>query len=468
MNRTEKFIKKAKKIYGNETDYSKMIYTNCKKKINIICLKHNTEYQQTPDSHLQGKQSCPDCKEERKINAGKNRRKTTKQFIEESKKIHGDDKYDYSKTNYEKATKEVIIICKIHGEFKQTPDSHLHGHGCKSCAQIVIANKRRKPIEQFIEEANKIHRNKYDYSKVNYKNSDTYITIICPIHGEFEQTPASHLCGRGCNDCGNIRAALKNTFTKEQFIKKSKENLKCRDYDNNYYDYSNCIYTICKNKVENIYCNRCKKYFDVSCGDTHYTQGTGCKDCSKLKTIERLRSTKEEFVTRSKNNPKCRDCEGNYFNYDYVNYIDAKTKVDIYCNYHNKSFSMIPNNHSCHGQICFRCSKNKKYSEPACEWIEGIMKNEGINIQYAKSEEGEYHIPGTRYYADGYCEETKTIYEFHGDYWHGNPNNKKNNMHDINKKIGKKFGTLFINTCIREFKLRERGYNYVCMWESDY
>ena len=176
-----------------------------------------------------------------------------------------------------------------------------------------------------------------------------------------------------------------------------------------------------------------------------------------------MKSTKEEFVIRSKNNPKCRDCEGNCFNYDYVNYIDAKTKVDIYCNYHNKPFSMIPNNHSCHGQICFRCSKNKQFSEPACEWIEGIMENEGIYIQYAKSEEGEYKIPGTRYKADGYCEETNTIYEFHGDYWHGNPN--KFNPNDIFKK-NIKFGTKFIKTCIREFELRGRGYNYKCIWGS--
>jgi hypothetical protein len=99
-----------------------------------------------------------------------------------------------------------------------------------------------------------------------------------------------------------------------------------------------------------------------------------------------------------------------------------------------------------------------------CEWIKNIMEKEGIYIQYAKSEEGQYKIPGTRYKADGYCEETNTIYEFHGDYWHGNPNT--NNIKDTNKKVNKKFGTLFINTCIKEFKLREMGYNYICKWES--
>ena len=156
-----------------------------------------------------------------------------------------------------------------------------------------------------------------------------------------------------------------------------------------------------------------------------------------------MRSTKEEFVTRSKNNPKCRDCEGNYFNYDYVNYIDAKTEVDIYCNYHNKLFPMIPNNHSSHGQICVSCSKNKQYSETACEWIEGIMKNEGINIQYAKSEEGEYHIPGTRFKAHGYCEETNTIYEFIVE---GAEN----------------------AATLKEIELRERGYNYICILKSKY
>lgn len=61
--------------------------------------------------------------------------------------------------------------------------------------------RKKKTTEQFIEEAQKIHGNKYDYSKVKYNGNHNKIRIICPIHGEFWQTPRSHLKGCGCPKC---------------------------------------------------------------------------------------------------------------------------------------------------------------------------------------------------------------------------------------------------------------------------
>ena len=58
--------------------------------------------------------------------------------------------------------------------------------------------------DKFIKKAKTIHGNKYDYSKVKYVNNHTKVCIICPIHGEFWQTPMKHLIGRGCPKCGSI------------------------------------------------------------------------------------------------------------------------------------------------------------------------------------------------------------------------------------------------------------------------
>ena len=55
--------------------------------------------------------------------------------------------------------------------------------------------------QEFINKASKIHNNKYDYSNIEYKNISTKIKIICPIHGEFEQSPSKHLIGQGCPKC---------------------------------------------------------------------------------------------------------------------------------------------------------------------------------------------------------------------------------------------------------------------------
>ncbi len=127
---------------------------------------------------------------------------TTEQFIEKAKIIHG-DKYDYSKVKYIKAIKKVIIICKKHGEFKQQPNNHLTGNDCVKCRDNFLSNKFKKSKEQFILDANKVHNDKYDYSKVNYINWKEKVIIICKKHGEFKQEANSHLQGRGCSKCKN-------------------------------------------------------------------------------------------------------------------------------------------------------------------------------------------------------------------------------------------------------------------------
>ena len=82
------------------------------------------------------------------------------------------------------------------------------------------------------------------------------------------------------------------------------------------------------------------------------------------------------------------------------------------------------------------------------------------------SPEGEFTIPGSNYKADGYCEETNTIYEFHGDYWHGNP--KVFDPDETNKTVGKTFGELYENTLRKKEYVTSLRFNYVEMWESDF
>ena len=163
------FIAKARKIHNEKYDYSKVEYINNRTKVCIICPIHG-EFWQTPNAHLNG-QDCPKCKGKIKL--------TLEKFIEKAKKVHG-DKYDYSKVEYINNHTKVCIICPIHGEFWQTPQHHLKGVGCPKCY-----GNFRKTTEQFIEEARKVHGDKYDYSKVEYVNATTKVRIICPKHGEF-------------------------------------------------------------------------------------------------------------------------------------------------------------------------------------------------------------------------------------------------------------------------------------------
>lgn len=151
---------------------------------------------------------------------------TTEEFINRGNIVHN-GKYRYTLTCYKKAKEKVCIICPKHGEFWQTPDDHLHGKGCPKCGREIADNTRRIDLETFIERSNIIHNYKYDYSKAIYINISTKICIICPEHGEFWQTPASHLRGKGCPKCAG------KGLTNEEIIEK------CRLVHGDKYDYSN-------------------------------------------------------------------------------------------------------------------------------------------------------------------------------------------------------------------------------------
>ena len=164
-------------------------------KVKIICPIHG-EFWQTPQGHLIG-QGCPKCARVmlKSINTMK-----IDTFIERAKKIHG-DKYDYSEVCYINNHTKVCVKCSIHGEFYIRPLNHLHlKQGCPKCANIECLGN-----DMFINRANEIHNNKFDYSKVEYVNSYTKVCIICPIHGEFWQSPNHHLSKRGCPICNESK-----------------------------------------------------------------------------------------------------------------------------------------------------------------------------------------------------------------------------------------------------------------------
>ena len=198
---TEQFIAEAKAVHGSKYDYSKVEYKNNKTKVCIICPIHGG-FLQVPKDHLDGI-GCKKCGVERRAKA---RRLNTDIFIHKAKKVHGEE-YDYSKVEYIGTDDEVCIIDKKYNkEFWQTPRMHLKGNGSPF--------RRVLNLEEFIKRAKEIHGNKYDYSKVEYVNTETKVCIICPIHGEFWQKPNNHLRGEGCPKCG-CKVYDTNTFISE-------------------------------------------------------------------------------------------------------------------------------------------------------------------------------------------------------------------------------------------------------------
>ena len=191
---TEQFIEKAKIVHGEEYEYSKVEYINNHTKVCIVHKKCGNEFWQIPYKHLSG-QGCPFC--------SKTKPKLWEEVHNEFIKVHGDE-YDYSKVEFKNMNTKVCIIHKKCGsEFWQTPKNHLRGQGCPFCKSERIGLKMLKTKEEVIDNANNIHNFKYDYSKVDYVNSKEKVCIICPIHGEFWQTPDAHLQGQGCPSCSH-------------------------------------------------------------------------------------------------------------------------------------------------------------------------------------------------------------------------------------------------------------------------
>ena len=249
-------------------------------------------------------------------------RQTTEHFVTKARNVHG-DKYDYSLVEYVTTQTKVLIICREHGPFSQTPTNHMRGHGCPNCS-----GNSRPSTEQFIIKARKVHGDKYDYSSVAYTSVHQKIVITCPRHGPFLQDPNSHLRGSNCSKCAGV--GLSNT---------------------------------------------------------------------------------EDFIT------KARRIHGDYYDYSAVVYVKALDYVTIICPEHGL-YEQTASGHL-RGYGCVQCVK-KGYSQKSLRWLRQLSETQNINIHHAENG-GEFRIPGTKIRVDGYCKETNTIYEFHGDAWHGNP-----------------------------------------------
>ena len=212
-----RFILKHKDKY----DYSLVEYKNQRTKVKIICKEHGI-FEQKMSNHSSG-QGCAECAGVKKY--------TLSIFIKKAKNVHK-DKYDYSFVEYSGSRTKVKIICKEHGEFEQTPFNHLQGQDCPKCANILNGIRKRMSWDDFLDRSTKKHGNKYDYSLSNYDGLNNKIEIICPIHGKFEQTPASHLNSCGCIHCTGDLRSIKGSW---DFVKKFENNQELGSKDGIFY-----------------------------------------------------------------------------------------------------------------------------------------------------------------------------------------------------------------------------------------
>ena len=235
---TEEYIQRAKAVHGDKYGYELTEYVDRNTFITVICKKHGP-FKIHPYTHIRLGCGCSACARDKMINT---LALTTESFIKRAKEYIGSH-YDYSRVEYKNAHTPVIIGCPIHGWFTKYPKEILQQRrGCPKCSLEKKANKRKTGIQSFIERSKIIHQNKFNYDKVVYVNQHTPVTITCPVHGNFQQLPQSHLRGNDCPKCarrylnGRSKKDLLKDFTKTHLGKYSYPNLPEHSNNRQYID----------------------------------------------------------------------------------------------------------------------------------------------------------------------------------------------------------------------------------------
>lgn len=225
---------------------------------------------------------------------------------------------------------------------------------------ILVLNlkKQEEAARNFIQQAKRVHQGRYDYGKTTYKTRQTKVTITCPLHGDFEQTPNNHLSGKtGCKACRSKIFSEQQRFTKDAFL------LRAKEVHGEQYDYSQATYLDYESPL---------KIIHKQCGATFYKSprrhlaGAGCEACYLQNRAARLRKSVSQanLISNQRRQQQAKDTlvaryrarHGNKYDYSQVEYVNGKTKITIVCPVHGQ-FSQLPSNHLVKG--CQRCRESR-------------------------------------------------------------------------------------------------------------
>ena len=214
------------------------------------------------------------------------RKLTNEEIANNIEKLCG-DKFDFSLEEYKNTGSKILLTCKKCGNyFKRKYNTLIYNQTCPYCNDTA----RIQDTQWFIEKANKIHNNKYDYSKSEYKKTDDKLIVIYhekdefgDEHGEFLVTPHSHIGSMksGCPKCSG-----KYRTTTEEFIKKA------RSIHGDKYNYDKTKYIRALSPV----IITCPEHGDFKQKPNGHLSGQGCPFCKQSHIEREIR----EFLTENK------------------------------------------------------------------------------------------------------------------------------------------------------------------------
>lgn len=302
--------------------------------------------------------------------------------------------------------------------------------------------------EDFLKRAQSVHGDLYDYTNAVYKTCSTKLEIKCKKEGHvFFQTPDSHIGKRtGCPKCVIQRAITR--FTKP--IEQIKEEL--FEVHGNLYTYLNLNEYVNTSSYLSIRCNSCNHTFS-QLALRHINRGCGCPNCARMRINKSNTKSIEQLLLDIKT------AHGDDFEYPELDKYTTRTdKITIKCKACNWVFKQTPLNHIHNRTGCPKCVTVSK-SKAESKWLDFLNIPNDYNHRQVL-------IPSTKYKVDGFNPQTNTVYEFLGDFWHGNPKlYEPTNTNIISKKT---FGELYTSTFERFNLLKSLGYTVVYLWESDW
>ena len=341
-------VEKCREVHGDKYVYPKdMLERKTNNKVPIICHEHG-EFWQILSNHYKGC-GCPKC--------SGNYNYTTEEYKQFLSKTINNELISFNKVIYVNRNTPIMLTCSRHGDFKILPSSINSNNVCPECNREMLKERFSHTTEWFIEEAIKIHGNKYDYSKTKYIDAKTKVCIIHPTYGEFWQLPSAHLKGQVSFNERNVKLwSNRKRPTTQYFVNKAIK------IHGNKYDYSKTKYVNTNTKV----CIICPEHGEFFQLPYAHLNGNGCPKCKILKMQKNLQLTKDEFIR------KARKIHGDRYDYSKVNYVNYKTKVEIICSKHG-SFWQTP---ACH----FKCD-----GCPTCKGEMSVSKQETDFIQCLKN-----------------------------------------------------------------------------------
>jgi hypothetical protein len=310
---------------------------------------------------------------------------------------------------------------------------------------------KKLTTEGFIKRAKAVHGDTYDYNETVFINWKTKVRIYDPIYGFFETLPFNHLRGHENKSRASSKYGVSIRSTTTTFIKNA------RSIHGDTYGYDQTDYQKSNVKVK-IYCKIHGEYF-LQTPNKHLC-GSGCPKCGIVKTAKQLSILKKGVISptrlgTTKFIKRSQEIHGDTYDYSLVDYITSKDDVTIICKTHG-SFTQKPHKHLM-GRGCPHCPKSRQYSIIANKWLDSL------EMDLIR----EYRIPEKRTRSvDAYDPVNRVCYNFHGSYFHGDP--EVFSPDTYNKLLKKTHGELYQRTLELDQELRDFGYEVIVMWESEY